>query len=93
MSSNKLRKNATLNVGRVQTPTLAMLVDRNTKISGFTKEKYHLVRLDLDGISAASEKISDISDAEQMKAACHERQARLCFGGQGEKDGEAAETL
>jgi DNA topoisomerase-3 len=65
----------TLNVGRVQTPTLAMLVERDTKISGFTKEKYHHVRLELEGISAASERVSDLSEAEQMKTACHERQA------------------
>jgi DNA topoisomerase-3 len=65
----------TLNVGRVQTPTLAMLVERDAKISGFTKEKYHHVRLELDGIEAASEKISDLSEAKQMKTACHERQA------------------
>lgn len=65
----------TLNVGRVQTPTLAMLVERDTKISSFTKEKYHLVRLELDGIEATSEKVSDISEAEQMKTACQNRQA------------------
>ena len=35
----------TLNVGRVQTPTLAMLVDRDWKITSFKKEKYHHVRL------------------------------------------------
>jgi len=65
----------TLNVGRVQTPTLAMLVERDGRISGFQKEKYHHVRLDLDGIGAISEKISDLQEAEQMKTACHERQA------------------
>lgn len=65
----------TLNVGRVQTPTLAMLVDRDSKISGFTKEKYHLVRLELDGIEATSERVPDISEAEQIQTACHERQA------------------
>lgn len=65
----------TLNVGRVQTPTLAMLVERDGKISGFQKEKYHLVRLKLDGIGATSERVPDISEAEQMKTACHERQA------------------
>ena len=32
----------TLNVGRVQTPTLAMLVERDGKISSFQKEKYHI---------------------------------------------------
>lgn len=65
----------TLNVGRVQTPTLAMLVERDSKISGFQKEKYHLVRLALDGMEAISEKISGLQEAEQMKTACHERQA------------------
>ena len=35
----------TLNVGRVQTPTLAMLVDRDSRITLFRKEKYHHVRL------------------------------------------------
>ena len=65
----------TLNVGRVQTPTLAMLVERDGKISGFQKEKYHLVRLALDGMEAVSEKISGLQEAEQMKTACHERQA------------------
>ena len=39
----------TLNVGRVQTPTLAMLVDRDSKITMFRKEKYHHVRLTLGG--------------------------------------------
>lgn len=48
----------TLNVGRVQTPTLAMLVDRDWKISSFKKEKYHHVRLALDGAEAVSEKIA-----------------------------------
>ena len=37
----------TLNVGRVQTPTLAMLVNRDYAISSFKKEKYHVVRLDV----------------------------------------------
>ena len=34
----------TLNVGRVQTPTLAMLVNRDYAISSFKKEKYHVGR-------------------------------------------------
>jgi len=40
--------NRTLNVGRVQTPTLAMLAERQKKISGFVKEKYHRVKLDIE---------------------------------------------
>ena len=60
----------TLNVGRVQTPTLAMLADRDWKISSFQKEKYHHVRLKVDGAEAVSEKITDLAEAEQVKAAC-----------------------
>lgn len=60
----------TLNVGRVQTPTLAMLAERNAKISGFQKEKYHHVRLKVGSTEAVSEKITDPAEAEQVKAAC-----------------------
>lgn len=60
----------TLNVGRVQTPTLKMLVDRGEAISHFKKEKYYHVRLDLSGAEAASERISDKSGADALKAAC-----------------------
>ena len=60
----------TLNVGRVQTPTLAMLADRDWKISSFQKEKYYHVRLKVDGAEAVSEKITDLAEAEQVKAAC-----------------------
>ena len=60
----------TLNVGRVQTPTLAMLADRDRKISSFQKEKYHYVRLKVDGAEAVSEKIADPAEAEQVKTAC-----------------------
>ena len=47
----------TLNVGRVQTPTLKMLVDRDAAITGFQKETYYHVRLMLPGAEAASTKI------------------------------------
>lgn len=60
----------TLNVGRVQTPTLAMLAERDAKITLFEKERYHHVRLSLDGIEAVSEKIADRVDAENLKEAC-----------------------
>ncbi len=60
----------TLNVGRVQTPTLKMLVDREAQIMSFKKEKYHIVRLDLDGTEATSARISDREKAEELKNAC-----------------------
>lgn len=65
----------TLNVGRVQTPTLAMLAERDGKIMLFQKEKYHHVRLQVDGIEAVSEKFTDPAQAKQVQAACQNRQA------------------
>ena len=62
--------NHTLNVGRVQTPTLKMLTDRDAAISHFQKEKYYHVRLDLSGADAASERISDKAEADALKGAC-----------------------
>ena len=67
----------TLNVGRVQTPTLKMLVDRGEAISHFKKEKYYHVRLDLSGAEAASERISDKPGADTLKAAC-EAETAVC---------------
>ena len=60
----------TLNVGRVQTPTLAMLAERDAKITLFHKEKYHLLRLTLNGAEAVSEKFTDPAAAEQAAADC-----------------------
>ena len=65
----------TLNVGRVQTPTLAMLAEREAKTMMFRKEKYHHVRLKVNGAEAVSEKIVSPEDAEKVKAACAERSA------------------
>ena len=60
----------TLNVGRVQTPTLAMLADRDWKITSFKKEKYHHVRLTVGGAEAVSEKISSPEAAQAVQVAC-----------------------
>lgn len=65
----------TLNVGRVQTPTLAMLTERQQKISGFVKEKYHIVRLNMGDIEALSAHITVPQDAANILTACHNRQA------------------
>ena len=65
----------TLNVGRVQTPTLKMLVDRDTAINTFKKEKYHHVRLMLSGAEAVSERFSNRSEADTLKTACEAAQA------------------
>ena len=74
----------TLNVGRVQTPTLKMLVDREAQIMSFKKEKYHIVRLDLDGAEATSARISDKSEADKLKDACRASSA-VCISVSREK--------
>ena len=65
----------TLNVGRVQTPTLKMLVDRDAAITAFKKEKYYHVRLSLSGVEAASAQIHAAEEAGNLKAACEAAQA------------------
>ena len=56
----------TLNVGRVQTPTLKMLVDRDAAITTFKKEKYYHVCLSLSGVEAASAKIHAAEEAGNL---------------------------
>ena len=68
----------TLNVGRVQTPTLAMLAERDGKIMLFNKEKYHHVRLQADGAEAVSEKFTNPTQAKQVQATCQNGQA-ICI--------------
>lgn len=70
--------NKTLNVGRVQTPTLKMLVDRGEAISHFKKEKYYHVRLGFSGAEAVNERISDKGKADALKAAC-EAETAVCI--------------
>ena len=64
----------TLNVGRVQTPTLKMLVDRDAAITGFKKEPYYHVRLAVGGVDAASCRISAAAEVDALKAACEKSQ-------------------
>ena len=82
----------TLNVGRVQTPTLAMLADRDSKIVLFHKEKYHHVRLALDGAEAVSEKIPAMEDAQAIRDACDGQQA-VCVSVAREKKTEKPPKL
>ena len=64
-----------LTVGRVQTPTLAMLVERAGQISNFQKEKYFNVELDCDGIPAIRQKIFDLNEAKQLRKRCQGSEA------------------
>jgi len=62
----------TLNVGRVQTPTLAMLVERDGKISTFKKEKFHHVKLDLNGTEVLSQRFQHLAQAQAALVNCSE---------------------
>lgn len=62
-------------VGRVQTPTLAMLVEREGKITTFHKEKYFNVHVQKDGLTADMEKIKTEDEANAIAAACDRKQA------------------
>ena len=64
-----------LKVGRVQTPTLAMLVERESKIMNFKKEQYFMAHILCGGVDAATERIDSKTEAEQIAGACRSGQA------------------
>lgn len=53
-------------VGRVQTPTLAMIVKRDDEINSFKKEKYYTVELSMDGFTLSTDRIDDEIASEQL---------------------------
>ena len=62
-------------VGRVQTPTLAMLAERDGKISTFKKEKYFNVHVSGGNLTADMEKVKTEDEAKMIAAACDKKQA------------------
>ena len=66
-----------LTVGRVQTPTLALIVDRNNRIRNFEKQKYFTVDLQLGELTLSSERIDDPEEAEQVRRDCDGKTARI----------------
>lgn len=62
--------NKRLTVGRVQTPTLSMLVDRYNQIREFKKEKYFNVHLNSGELSVVKEKVFSAEEAEAIRTAC-----------------------
>lgn len=53
-------------VGRVQTPTLSMIVKRDDEIANFKKEKYYTVELSTNGFTLSTDRIDDEVAAEQL---------------------------
>ncbi len=66
-----------LKVGRVQTPTLAMLVDREAEIMNFKKAPYYMVHILMDGTDAVTAHIEDKAEAERIAAACEGKRAEV----------------
>ena len=58
--------NQNYSIGRVQTPTLSMIVDRDDEIANFKKEKYYTVELSMNGFILSTDRIDDEIAAEQL---------------------------
>lgn len=65
-----------LNIGRVMSPTLALMVQREAEISDFLSEPFYTVQLDC-GFIAASERIKDIETADRLAVACKRNRATV----------------
>lgn len=66
---------ANLKPGRVQTPTLGMLVERETQIMNFRKEQYFMAHILCGGVDAATGRINSRAEAETVAGACKNGQA------------------
>ena len=58
--------NQNYSIGRVQTPTLSMIVDRDDEIANFKKEKYYTVELSMNGFILSTDRIDNEIAAEQL---------------------------
>ena len=77
------RHNAQLSAGRVQTPTLAMIVAREQEIKGFTPKEYYTVKAKFSGFSAVwqgnngQSRVFDRADAEAVIQRCSGKAAAV----------------
>lgn len=62
--------NQQLNVGRVMSPTLAMIVQRNAEINAFKSEPFYNVVLTANGVAFTSSKFKDKTQADETLKAC-----------------------
>jgi len=67
----------TLNVGRVMSPTLALIVQREAEIGAFTPESFHTVNLDCGDFTASSGKCKEKPEAEAIAADCQGKAASV----------------
>ena len=60
----------TLNVGRVMSPTLALLVQREADIQAFTSRPFYVPEITCGGFTASGEKLSGRNEAEKIRMDC-----------------------
>ena len=60
----------TLNIGRVMSPTLALIVQREAEIEAFQPEPFFTVALELPGFTAVGARMKDKTAAKELKTAC-----------------------
>lgn len=65
-----VRYGGKLNIGRVQTPTLAMIIQRDAEVNGFVKQKYYTADLNCGGFILSSARIDDENAADSLVSAC-----------------------
>ena len=66
-----------LNIGRVMTPTLALLVEREAQIQAFRSTPFYTVQLDCGSLTAVSERLTERAKAERIAALCDGKEARI----------------
>ena len=59
-----------LRVGRVMSPTLAMIVQREAEIHAFVPERFFTVQLDLVSLTVAGEKLKSKKEAAELAGLC-----------------------
>ena len=69
--------NKNLKVGRVQTPTLAMIVERNQKVTNFKKEQYFEAHLFCRDLEAVSGRMNSLEEAEQLVKQCQGKRCQI----------------
>ncbi len=74
-----LRYGSRLTLGRVQTPTLAMIVQRDYEVNNFVKQKFYTVDLDCGDFTLVSTRIDDEQIAENLAAACDGNSAVITY--------------
>jgi DNA topoisomerase-3 len=81
-----------MNVGRVQSPTLAMLVNRGKAIDEFTPEAFYVPELNIGAFTASGERLTDKAEAERITEDCQDQPA-YCVSVRRQEKSEAPPKL